>query len=97
VKSVFLDTSFLLALVLLDDEHHERAVAWQKRIAGPFATTEYVLVELADALCASADLRRVVVATVEMLRNDAQVRIISASTTMLEAGLEFFAQRPDKR
>src|SRR5206468_900119 len=71
VKSVFLDTSFLLALVLRDDEHHERALALQKRIAGPFVTTEYVLLELADALSGSADLRRVALACIEMLRRDA--------------------------
>jgi len=47
---MFLDTSFLLALALTDDEHHSRAVTWQQAVTGKLLTTEYVLVELIDAL-----------------------------------------------
>jgi predicted nucleic acid-binding protein len=46
----FLDTSFLLALALSDDEYHGRAVAWQGAIRGDFLTTEYIILELVDAL-----------------------------------------------
>jgi uncharacterized protein len=97
VKPIFLDTSFLLALVLLDDEYHQRAIEWQKHIHQPLLTTEYVLVELADALCANADLRDVARKTIEMLRSDATVRIVSASANLFDQGLDFFHIRPDKR
>jgi predicted nucleic acid-binding protein len=97
VKHLFLDTSFLLALVLLDDEHHERALAWQRKIQAPLLTTEYVLLELADALCAGDVLRHLAVSTIDLLKSDASVSIVAASTPLLDEGLEFFRRRPDKR
>jgi predicted nucleic acid-binding protein len=97
VNPLFLDTSFLLALVLSDDQHHQRALAWQRRVRQPLLTTEYVILELADALAGTELLRRVAVRTIEIIRTDATVRVAPASTSLLNEGLHFFSTRPDKR
>ncbi len=95
MKATFADTSFLLALVLSDDEHHRRAVAWQACVAGPLVTTEYVLVEFVDALVAG-HLRDVALQTVTLLRTSPAVRVVSASSSLLEDGLTLFRERRDK-
>ena len=34
MTTTFLDTSYLLALILTDDSLHGRALAWQRQVAG---------------------------------------------------------------
>jgi hypothetical protein len=92
----FVDRSFLLALVLADDELHARAVGWQTVKVGPLVTSEYVLVEFADALAAEP-LRAVAIATIALLRSDRTVTVVPASTSLLDEGLTLFAGRADKR
>jgi uncharacterized protein len=92
----FIDTSFLLALLLSDDQLHEKAIQVQGEIVGPLVTTEYVLVELADALT-SEPHRTIAVEAIELLRSTSTVRIIPASTLLMDLGLERFASRADKR
>ena len=92
----FVDTSFLLALLLSDDELHGRAVAWQRAANGPLLTTEYVLVELADALVAQ-HLRSSAMHAISALRNDPAAWVEPASTALLDRGLALFAERQDKR
>jgi predicted nucleic acid-binding protein len=96
VKPTFIDTSFLIALVLADDALHERALRWQETITGPLLTTEYVIVEFFDAL-SSESLRSLAVQTAELLRRDPIVTVVAASTSVLEEGISFFTSRRDKR
>ena len=46
----FIDTSFLIALVIENDESHRRAVAWHAAVRGTFVTSEFILLEVADSL-----------------------------------------------
>ena len=49
----FLDTAYLVALIDTRDQWHLAAVHWAQRIADsgqPLVTTEFVLIEFADAL-----------------------------------------------
>jgi hypothetical protein len=96
MKPTFIDTSFLIALVLADDALRDRAIAWQKSTAGPLLTTEYIIVEFIDAL-SSESLRPLAVQTVELLRDDPVITILAASTALLDEGISLFASRPDKR
>lgn len=95
MKTTFLDTSYLLALVIADDSLHERAQAWQRHISGRLLTTEYVLVELVDAMT-DQRLRPVASQMVAMLRASPVVRVDAASTVLLEKGLALFATHADK-
>ena len=94
--TTFVDTSFLIALVMDDDAHYERALAWQRAVGGQVLTTEYVLIEFVDSMSPEW-LRRRAVETIEELRGAAIVRIVPASTALMDEGLALFTSRADKR
>jgi predicted nucleic acid-binding protein len=48
--SIFIDTSYISALVNTEDEYHEAASSIALKIGGPFITTEAVLTEVGNAL-----------------------------------------------
>jgi len=94
--TTFVDTSFLLALLLKRDAYHEKALAWQLATVGEVVTTEYILIEFVDALSAER-VRPLAGNTVSELRSDRRTRVIPASTALLDQGLDFFASHRDKR
>ncbi|MCH7720098.1 MAG: type II toxin-antitoxin system VapC family toxin [Planctomycetes bacterium] len=96
MKATFADTSFLIALLRVKDVHHQRALAWQKVVTGRLLTTEYILLEFADAMSVER-LRRRAVETIGELRGDASVQVVSATTALIDEGLAFFGNHSDKR
>jgi predicted nucleic acid-binding protein len=92
----FVDTSFLLALLLKRDAYHERAWAWQQATVGEVVTTEYVLIEFVDALSGER-VRPLAANAVSELRTTRETRVIPATTALLDQGLDFFAAHRDKR
>jgi predicted nucleic acid-binding protein len=70
--------------------------SWQKRIAGPKLTTEFVLFELLDALT-SERLRAFAVAVVDLIRRDATIEVPLTSSALLDNGFKLFRARTDKR
>ncbi len=91
----FIDTSFLLAMVLEPDAHHERALTWRKRVQPPFLTTDYVLIEFLDALV-QIRFRPRAVRTVESLQSDRNVRIVPADAALFAEALRLFKTYDDK-
>ncbi|MFN0010244.1 MAG: type II toxin-antitoxin system VapC family toxin [Phycisphaerales bacterium] len=91
----FADTSFYLALLRPDDQDHaaahEAAADGRTRVT----TTEFVLCELGNALCAS-DHRRLFGRLVDRLRTDPRVAIVQATPEVFETGLALFRSFPDK-
>jgi uncharacterized protein len=65
----------------------------QRRVV--LLTTEFVLIEVADALC-SPSLRRLTVPFITRLPNEPKVEIIPASSELFAAGWALYSQRPDK-
>ncbi|MCI0540960.1 MAG: hypothetical protein L0Z50_37645 [Verrucomicrobiales bacterium] len=49
MKAVFADTFYFLALLNARDPAHAKAIETSKAPGQPFVTTEFVLLELADA------------------------------------------------
>ena len=49
MKAIFLDTSFLIAVIRAKDQYHAAALKWKAELRGRFVTTEYVLIEFLDA------------------------------------------------
>ena len=92
----FVDTSFLLALVLKKDALHERARRCYSILQGDLITTEYVLTEFVDAL-ARPSLRSIAIRTVSMLQSLPTIRIIAGSSDLWREGLTIFERRPDKK
>lgn len=95
MNSVFVDTSFLIALVLSDDSLHERALDWHGPIVGNFVATEFVLLEFADALSRPSHRDLAHDCSIR-LRTSNEFRIVSASSELLEDGIAFYARHLDK-
>ena len=92
---LFADTFYFIALLDSADPHHARAVAWSRLRDTLYVTTEFVLVELADAFH-SPGRRQEFVVFQDALRSDARWRILPAHRRLYAAGLDLYRRR-DKR
>lgn len=92
---IFVDTSYLLALVNPRDELQPRAQAWANALNEPLLLTEYVLWEMVNAFSMPAD-RPKAHAVVARLRAAPDCEIVVASGELFETGMQFHARRTDK-
>jgi len=67
MRTIFLDTSYLLALIRKNDARHKDALTASANHAGPFVTTDPVPVELANCL-SQPPYRTTAVAIIEKIR-----------------------------
>ena len=95
MKAVFADTFYFLALLNRRDPAHARAVAVSRTRDLALVTTEFVLLELADALC-QPHQRDEVLAIGTLMETDPACRLIRASTELLARGKKLWRERPDK-
>ncbi|HLW68600.1 MAG TPA: PIN domain-containing protein [Gemmataceae bacterium] len=93
--TVFADTFALIAWLNKQDEAHERVVAYLDEFSGQLVTTEWVLMEVADALSAS-EARTKTVEFLRAVRADPLFDIVGYLSSVYEAGFSLFASRPDK-
>lgn len=95
MKPVFVDTSYLVAII----NPRDAAIATALRLdsGGPYRliVTEYVLVELANLMSRGQD-RQLFLTLWDGLRGQPQVTIVPASAELFAAGLQLYRQRPDK-
>jgi predicted nucleic acid-binding protein len=94
-KMVFIDTSYLLALVNTQDEFHEKAQHLAQEVTERLMTTEAILTEFANSLT-KPQWRQLAVDTINDLRNDPDVKIISVSSDLFSKGLKLYSERLDK-
>jgi predicted nucleic acid-binding protein len=90
----FADTFYFLAFLNINDRAHATALA-HSRGADPILTTEWVLIEVADAM-ASHVKREVFVKLHDLLRADGRVEIAPATSEAFATGMKLYADRPDK-
>ncbi|MBI2814390.1 MAG: type II toxin-antitoxin system VapC family toxin [Opitutae bacterium] len=95
MKPIFGDTSYFLALVNARDHWHAQALALSQRPPGPLLTTEWVLMELGDALV-SPPARDKFSRLVATLQTQPDVAIVAANHETFARALALFAQRADK-
>ena len=91
----FADTFYFLALLNDGDAAHERAVQAAARLGSRLVTTDWVVVEVADALAAPAQ-RPAFLALWEQIRDHPAIEIIAADRLLPLRGLDLHARRPDK-
>ncbi len=91
----FADTSYYLALLNSDDDAHRLALRHAQEDRFDLLTTDWVVVELADAL-ARPPARQFFKVMLESLRADPRTRILSADPSIQLAGIELYLDRPDK-
>ena len=93
--TVFADSYFYLAILSADDEGHSKAIDFSRGYHGQTITTEWVLMEVADAL-ASPRTRGSVSILYQGLRNNPKVTIVPAEHISFERGMDLYCNRPDK-
>ncbi len=93
--TVFADTFALLAWLNPHDDSHPRVTAYLDGFTEQLVTTEWVLMELADALSAPA-ARSTAVAFLQAVRADPMFDVIGYDPAVYRAGFDLFAARPDK-
>ena len=91
----FADTFALIAWLNPRDIDHNRVVAFLDGFTGRLVTTEWVLIELADALSAPT-ARSTVSAFLQAVRTDPLFDIVGYDPAVYQAGFELFAARTDK-
>lgn len=95
MKPVFGDTAYFLALVNSRDQLHAQAVALSRQPPGPLVTTEWVLMELGNALSVPTG-RQKFSRLVDTLRAQPDVTIIGAGPAMFARACRWFDERQDK-
>jgi uncharacterized protein len=95
MKTAFADTFYFLALLNRRDPYHARAIE-ASRIAGlNLITTEFVLLELADALC-KPPLREEFLAVCRLVETDPAFRLARATPELFQRGKRLYEERADK-
>ncbi|MEC4817830.1 MAG: PIN domain-containing protein [Scytonema sp. PMC 1069.18] len=95
---VFVDTAAWIALANADDELHPRANQIMSDLLTQktrLVTTEFVLLEVADAL-AAPHLRVTTIQFIHRLRQAPILRIVTLSEDLLADGWTLYSQRLDK-
>ena len=98
MRLVFVDTAAWIALLNQDDDLHTQAqsVMQQLQTNGTvLITSEFVLLEIADALN-QWEFRRKTVRFISSLRQMESLQIVGISRDLLDAGWELYRQRLDK-
>lgn len=94
-KPLFIDTSYILALVNTRDEFHLQAKNVADQVDDKLITTEAVLLEVGNAL-AKPQWREIAVETLEDMRSDDDVEILSVDSELFSKALKFYSSRIDK-
>jgi predicted nucleic acid-binding protein len=95
MSETFADTFYFLALLNPRDSAHGAAVVVGASLSGRLVTTEYVLLEVADAFARPSDRHRFLT-LLEMLQSDKDVEIIPANPDLWSRGITLYRNRADK-
>jgi predicted nucleic acid-binding protein len=95
MTQVFADTFYFLALINSDEDRHAEALKYLRNSQINFLTTEWVLLEFADAYSSPKD-RSNFVALYRFVVQNSRFKIIAADTQLFQRGMDFFGQRRDK-
>lgn len=93
--TVFVDTFALIAWLNPRDHAHAAVAAYLGGFTGRLLTTEWVLMELADALSAP-ETRSAVVSFLKAARADPLFEIVGYGPAEYQAGFELYSTRADK-
>ena len=92
---VFADTFALIAWLNPRDDAHAIVAAYLDGFTGRLVTTEWVLMEVADALSAP-EARTTAAAFLQAVRADPLFDVVGYVPAVYQAGFDLFAARPDK-
>ena len=93
--TVFMDSLALIAAINHRDQYHAVVSKYLAVYKGKSVTTEWVLMEAADAL-SEPWFRPSIVVAIRRMRQDSRYRIIGYEPSIYDAGFDLFEKRPDK-
>ena len=93
--TVFADTFAFIAWLNPRDAAHSLVTAYLEQFSGRLLTTEWVLMELADALSAP-EARGAVAEFLQAIRSDPMFDIVGYGPATYQAGFDLFVARSDK-
>ncbi len=96
MNTVFADAFYFVARLNRHDQHHERVLEFSRGFRARLLTSDWVLMEVADALAAS-ECRGRVREFILHLRGPAACEIVPASRGLLDRALELYDQHADKQ
>ena len=92
---IFVDTSFVLALINERDQYHDQAETLSHKFENSFLiTTDAVLLEIGNAM--AKDFREEAVAIIKVLRSSKRVEVVEIDGRLFEKGLEAYEKYRDK-
>lgn len=93
---IFLDTSFVIALINEKDQYHAQAEALSFRFANSaLLTTSAVLLEIGNAL--AKDSRAEALSIIRVLSHSSRVEVIEIDSNLMEKGLAIYEKYSDKK
>ncbi len=95
MRVLFADTFYFLGLLNHLDQFAEEIRAFNKLFRGRIVTTDWVLMEVADAF-ASSQIRARIQEYISYLRTLPNWNIIEADRELFDHALKLYNQRPDK-
>lgn len=95
MRTIFLDTSYLLVLIRKKDARHGDALIASTSHPGPFITTDLVLVEFANCL-STPPYRETAVAIIEKIRLDSNTKVVPFDSEGMGKALALYKERSDK-
>jgi predicted nucleic acid-binding protein len=93
---VFADAFYFVARLNRRDQHHKRVLKFSRDFRARILTSDWVLMEVADAL-AESESRSRVRDFILHLRKSAACEIVPASRELLDRALELYHQHADKK
>jgi|SRR6516225_10206387 predicted nucleic acid-binding protein len=98
MSPVFLDTSYLLAVELKNDQNHEAAVAHWQRVSAArpaLVTTSFVFDEVVTFFNSRGHHRKATQVG-DALSRSPSVRLVHVDAELFQAAWHYFQQHPDK-
>jgi predicted nucleic acid-binding protein len=93
---IFLDTSFVIALINEKDQYHDQAEALSFRFANSaLLTTSAVLLEIGNAL--AKDFRAEAISIIRVLSHSSRVELVEIDSNLMEKGLAVYDKYSDKK
>lgn len=92
---LFADSFYFVALLNRADQYHKKVAFAASQLREDIVTTDWVLMEVADALAGSAS-RRSVPQFIRDVAADSKIKLVRASEVLFERGLQLYEERPDK-
>jgi uncharacterized protein len=91
MNAVFADAFYFVARLNRHDQHHERTLAFSRDFRAHLLTTDWVLMEVADAL-AESESRARIREFIVLLRQSPACEVVAASRDLLDRALGLFTR-----